>query len=303
MAPCRQRDWLALTWRLFICLLIPVFTGCAAIEEFALGEKKDSKPKWSPPAKIAHKIYKKPPLTRMQLDVLLRMALYEGPPEEYGTIRMEGQLLKRKEMAPAVFAHWRHRPYFTCRVCHLEMDFSMVRGGTMIRCSDNRAGYYCGTCHNGNIAFDIKKNCTRCHMKGNKRLKEMFLKTASRLPRKHAGDTIDWVRALDEGIIKPKGSLAGDKPYESMSMPKTLETPLAWYTADSRIYVLFPHKEHVEWLDCSNCHPDIFNVKNMGTEAFDKEKNLYGLYCGACHMRVSFPMNNCHRCHPGVKDR
>jgi c(7)-type cytochrome triheme protein len=88
-----------------------------------------------------------------------------------------------------------------------------------------------------------------------------------------------------------------------MPLPEHLELPMRWTTRSPRTLVNFPHKEHTQWLDCANCHPDLFTTKQMGTVEFDKEKNLYGMYCGACHMKVAFPMNACSRCHPGQKDR
>jgi hypothetical protein len=30
--------------------------------------------------------------------------------------------------------------------------------------------------------------------------------------------------------------------------------------------------------------------------------NLAGEFCGVCHMTVAFPMNDCKRCHPAMKE-
>ena len=53
-------------------------------------------------------------------------------------------------------------------------------------------------------------------------------------------------------------------------------------------------------MDCAVCHPDIFNIKEKGTPYFSMETNIDGMFCGTCHMRVAFPMNDCRRCHPGM---
>lgn len=288
-------------WLIFIiCILL---NGCSSLSKFLDIEQTDHQSEQILPTDIVRKQYNKPPLSRMELNAILQMSIYHGRPEDYGNIELV-DLTMHTRMPPVIFPHWRHRINYTCRVCHLELDFSMKTGDTGISCSDNREGTYCGICHNGTNAFGVKarENCNRCHMKDKSRLRANFESLAATLPRKYGGDTIDWVKALKLGAISPRNSISGDA-MTKLSLPDSIDKPLAWYTADSRVYVIFPHKEHVAWLDCSNCHPDIFNIKKMGTEAFDKEKNLYGYYCGTCHMQVSFPMNNCSRCHPGVKDR
>jgi c(7)-type cytochrome triheme protein len=55
-------------------------------------------------------------------------------------------------------------------------------------------------------------------------------------------------------------------------------------------------------MDCSNCHPDIFSIKKKGTGDFSMDKNIFGNFCGACHMTVAFPMNDCKRCHPKMSN-
>ena len=40
---------------------------------------------------------------------------------------------------------------------------------------------------------------------------------------------------------------------------------------------IFPHKAHTAWLDCDNCHPDLFNIKKKGNAFFherDPERKL-----------------------------
>ena len=129
-----------------------------------------------------------------------------------------------------------------------------------------------------------------------------YERLAATLPQVKGGDQIDWVTAIQTGAISPKNSLQGEAA-SSLPLPKHLYEPLEWYSNVPGIYVSFPHQQHIAWLDCSNCHPDLFKIESFGTESFDKEKNLYGLYCGSCHMTVAFPMNSCARCHPGLSSR
>jgi hypothetical protein len=30
------------------------------------------------------------------------------------------------------------------------------------------------------------------------------------------------------------------------------------------------------------------------------DSNIYGNFCGACHLQVAFPMNDCRRCHTSM---
>ena len=66
--------------------------------------------------------------------------------------------------ATAVFPHWRHRMMFTCNVCHPAI-FPMKGGETAVTMDDLQEGKYCGTCHNGKIAWGVGiSTCARCHV-------------------------------------------------------------------------------------------------------------------------------------------
>jgi c(7)-type cytochrome triheme protein len=60
--------------------------------------------------------------------------------------------------------------------------------------------------------------------------------------------------------------------------------------------VLFPHKRHTEWLDCSNCHDKLFK-EEIGASHISMFQILAGEQCGVCHGAVSFPLTECNRCH------
>ena len=62
---------------------------------------------------------------------------------------------------------------FTCKDCHnAELFPLMQQGGVRITMNDLYAGKYCGRCHNGEKAFLIKDNCTRCHHKAKTKLND-----------------------------------------------------------------------------------------------------------------------------------
>jgi len=109
-------------------------------------------------------------------------------------------------------------------------------------------------------------------------------------PRSSAG-SIDWVRALQAGIVSPRTTVEeGGGPMAELDftivMAETREMP----------YVRFPHKAHTQWLDCSNCHPAIF-VPQAGANPINMGAILQGEYCGRCHGRVAFSIYECERCH------
>lgn len=197
-----------------------------------------------------------------------------------------------------VFPHWKHRAKYTCRVCHLELDFALRTNTTEITEDANREGRYCGACHNGRIAFALaeEENCTRCHT-GTIDGSEDGFRALLDLPASEFGDRIDWSRALARKQIAPVASLTGD--VQPITLDRTLVLEAEWNFVPPAI---FPHAEHERWLDCSNCHPAIFNVKKKGTEHFTMARSLAGEFCGVCHLRVAFPLNDCMRCHPTLKE-
>jgi c(7)-type cytochrome triheme protein len=218
------------------------------------------------------------------------------PPEQYGNI-----LIDRSSTAsgvkPVSFSHWRHRIEFTCRVCHYELEFNMMLNTTMITEEANKYGRYCGACHNDKIAFGhTKKHCENCH-NGNIDYGREKFKMLSNLPPGKEGNGVDWVQAWKKGLIKPKTFLEEETKTIRFEKDVVIESP--WRMVSP---VRFPHTVHGEWLDCSNCHPEIFSIKKDTTKDFAMEYILDYELCGVCHGRVAFPPNkNCKRCHPKIK--
>lgn len=216
--------------------------------------------------------------------------------------RLFGNLLINRTTAsggvkPAVFSHWSHRLRYTCRVCHLELDFAMKRNGTEITEVANRKGLFCGACHDGRTAFGhTEANCVRCHS-GDKATGSEGFSRLETLPRSRFGNGVDWSAAIASGAIAPATSL--QKDFEAMTLDTTLSLEAEWAMVPPAV---FPHSEHIRWLDCANCHPAPFNIKKKSTRHFSMRANLAGEFCGACHLNVAFPMDDCKRCHPKVKD-
>ena len=116
------------------------------------------------------------------------------------------------------------------------------------------------------------------------------------LPRNKAGNRVDWVAALASGKIAPRWSLA-DANAEGMVM----DMDIVRVTRGAIHNVVFPHKQHTEWLACSNCHPAIF-VPQKGANQISMPLILSGQKCGVCHGKVAFPPSECGKCHSQKKD-
>lgn len=65
-------------------------------------------------------------------------------------------------MRPAIFPHWFHRIRFACKVCHADLGFKFKAGGNEINMAKIMDGQFCGSCHNGEIAWGVD-NCNICH--------------------------------------------------------------------------------------------------------------------------------------------
>ena len=65
-------------------------------------------------------------------------------------------------MRPVVFPHWFHRVRFRCKVCHADLGFQFKAGGNRIDMLKIIDGQFCGSCHNGELAWSAE-NCNLCH--------------------------------------------------------------------------------------------------------------------------------------------
>lgn len=101
---------------------------------------------------------------------------------------------------------------------------------------------------------------------------------------------VDWVAALDQGLINPRANLAGDAKIQ------TLDLDIVMKNTQYMPWVKFPHIVHTRWLACSNCHPKIF-IPKENANPISMNKVLRGEYCGVCHDKVAFAIFICERCH------
>ncbi len=218
------------------------------------------------------------------------------PPERYGNILISRQTGSSTHQ-PVAFSHWSHRRRYTCRVCHFELGFAMKVNTTEITEAKMLKGDYCGACHNEHVAFGINdKTCPTCHS-NNIGFTDAKFAEMKDLPKTAYGDQINWVQALKKKKITPRASLFDEK-FEAIPFDKVLRLEPEWNMIRTR--AIFPHKRHTEWLDCADCHPDIFNIQKKGTKHFRMNYINTGQFCGVCHLSVAFPVQDCKRCHPDL---
>ena len=105
-----------------------------------------------------------------------------------------------------------------------------------------------------------------------------------------AGNQVRWMEALSRGQIKPRALVESDTQIE------VRETEIYLNLKGGTPIVKFPHRQHTLWLDCSNCHDELFR-REVGKTGLDMRKMLQGEQCGVCHGAVAFPLTECNRCH------
>ncbi|MFO1281104.1 MAG: c(7)-type cytochrome triheme domain-containing protein [Burkholderiales bacterium] len=115
------------------------------------------------------------------------------------------------------------------------------------------------------------------------------------LPRSNAGNRVDWVKSLTESRIQPRVDRV-DPKAEAVVMDLNIVREVKGSMPD----VVYPHKQHTEWLDCSNCHPAIF-IPQKGANQISMAGILLGEKCGVCHGKVAFPVSECRLCHSKPK--
>ncbi len=111
---------------------------------------------------------------------------------------------------------------------------------------------------------------------------------------------VDWVQALEQGLIAPRAERDGPGGM------RVLDLDIIMKDTRDMPWVRFPHRQHTEWLACSNCHPRPF-VEKSAANPIDMDAIFRGRYCGQCHDRVAFSVFLCERCHsvqhPGAPSR
>lgn len=214
---------------------------------------------------------------------------------------------------PVIFPHWLHRIWFQCKVCHQDIFVMKLRGNDI-----NKArifeGKQCGVCHNGKVAFGPQADCTRCHNAGKPEAESLYDMTKINhsmvkevatsigaewnpenlpngvVPLDRFG-YIKWLELKEKKVFNPINSLSKDVKEEIRDNQIFFES-----TSPAVNNVLFDHKIHSTWIQCSSCHPAIF-IDKLGQNSMKMTDMAAGKFCGHCHGRVSFTFADCLRCH------
>ncbi len=121
----------------------------------------------------------------------------------------------------------------------------------------------------------------------------------SNLVKSKAGNYVDWVKSLKQGKISPRYDRLDPK-----AKPIIMDLNIVREVKGSMPDVVYPHAQHTEWLDCSNCHPAIF-IPQKGANQISMASILLGQKCGVCHGKVAFPVTakTCRTCHSKPKKK
>jgi len=231
-------------------------------------------------------------------------------PKKHGQVILRN-FTRGTALAPVIFDHWLHRAMFTCRLCHVDLGFSMQEGATKINADLNIQGYYCGSCHDGKrkhlgkeiftacadtYTKDDENKCVICHSQGKISVRQhTYQSFTQKLPLLPGSKAIDWDKAEEMKLISPIDFLEGISiKRNALKEPENFSiTSKASWASD----VKFSHKKHVAWNGCEICHPDIFPSTEKGTIQYNMLQINRGQYCGACHLKVAFPVALCKQCH------
>jgi c(7)-type cytochrome triheme protein len=117
------------------------------------------------------------------------------------------------------------------------------------------------------------------------------------LNKSSSGNRVDWVKSLNNNKIDPRWDRT-DPTKKAFVMDLNIVREVK----GSMPNVVYPHKQHTQWLDCSNCHPDIF-IPKKGANQISMAAILMGQACGVCHGKVAFPVSECRKCHSQKKKK
>jgi len=223
--------------------------------------------------------------------------------------------MEEKGLPMVLYPHWLHRIMYECKVCH-DGIFKMKRWENDLSYQRIMDGEQCGVCHNGTEAFDAAdvSNCKRCHVAGSPdaahlhnpdkinptRIKDAVESVGAKWRPENLPDNklpldrfqfIDWLKLKEQNVFTPVVSLDKDIKEETRDN-KILFASKSGFVSD----VIFDHKVHSDWIKCSTCHPAIFKDE-LGGNKMKMTDMSKGLYCGACHGKVSFTFADCLRCH------
>ncbi|RJQ22817.1 MAG: hypothetical protein C4560_01885 [Nitrospiraceae bacterium] len=180
-----------------------------------------------------------------------------------GAISHGGDIVYTKPVKSVIFSHKLHAEDrgLSCGMCHSGL-FDAVALKAQQKNDFNMdslyKGKYCGSCHNGQMAFASNTQCARCHA----------------------------------GV---KGHAVHEKKGPVKSPASGPEGLLILGKGDS--FVKFSHAKHAASLICGDCHSGVFPMSRDKTKV-TMEGIYQGESCGSCHNgKNAFSSYECKKCH------
>ena len=216
-----------------------------------------------------------------------------------------------------LFPHAAHTQKFGCDECHPEI-FKPKANSNQVGMAKMREGESCGTCHDGDTAFNVSENCTTCHSSAPDQVVMQSDVGAVNFPHSthfsmfscdecHPGTFKAKANSNKVGMAKMKagescgtchdGDTAFSVTEDCTNCHSSVPDQIA-IQADGVGVVAFPHATHFDMLSCDECHPDIFMAK-ANSNKVGMEKMREGESCGACHdgdtaFNVTEDCTTCH---------
>lgn len=220
-----------------------------------------------------------------------------------------------KNAGRVVFSHGRHLAQKgmsnNCRACHDALfDLKKKRHYVM---ADMEKGKSCGACHDGRNAFALGE-CARCHQ-----IKDVVYKVKATGPTRFSHKA-HLISSAVCSTCHPDIFAAGPNRHATMADMKKgkscgachdgkksfgVDKCVSCHPVKEITYKVketgpthFSHKAHLEFAECSACHPKLYAAsrknKPAGMAAMAKGKS-----CGACHnAKQAFAVKECSKCHP-----
>ena len=258
--------------------------------------------------------------SRFLLAVLLVVVL---PTLLYGRWIKDVVVLETEAVGKVEFSHYTHMEMDSigknCPTCHNDVYHIVQKKNPAFTMSEMESGKACGSCHNGNKAFDVTGDCTTCHasdVEMNYGLSEKVMFSHDI----HAGmfgcdechpDLFIAQRNSNQvGMAKMEEGEScgachdGSTAFGVSSDCSSCHESASDIAMESDVGdVMFSHTVHMDMFGCEECHPDIFqpkaNSNKVGMASMEE-----GASCGACHDGgTAFGVSSdCITCHSNAKN-
>lgn len=218
---------------------------------------------------------------------------------------------------PVEFSHYNHLDALGkhCPTCHNEIFSYVKKRNPTATMADMEKGQSCGACHNGELAFGVKDDCSMCHP-----TRDVTVANDA-APALFPHETHTGMYGCSEchpDMFKPK---SGGNPHVSMADMAEGSSCGACHDGSTAFSVkencsachitqditfatdageaTFPHEVHISMYGCGECHPGLFIPDSKQNPTMTMEQMSAGESCGACHDgSTAFSVDeSCDTCH------